>query len=207
MKSKQRLAKAQHEHIKSIVYGGMDGIITTFAIVAGAAGATLSPGVALIMGFANLIADGISMGVGDYFSSKAENEEAKHETFYQKYQKKGFSHKSISHIKQLYVKERIPFAEIKNSSPVTNGLVNFSSFLAFGFIPLLSYVILYTFSISFDALLLSGLFTLATLFLLGTYKSRILQTSILRGGLETMLIGSFAAGAAYLVGNVLSFLV
>ncbi len=53
-------------YIKSIVYGGMDGIITTFAIVAGVAGASLASSIVLILGFANLIADGISMATGDY---------------------------------------------------------------------------------------------------------------------------------------------
>jgi len=56
----------QGQYIKNVVYGGLDGIITTFAVVAGVAGAALSPGVVLIMGFANLIADGLSMAIGDY---------------------------------------------------------------------------------------------------------------------------------------------
>jgi VIT1/CCC1 family predicted Fe2+/Mn2+ transporter len=54
------------------VYGGVDGIITTFAVVAGTMGADLSMGIVILMGVSNLIADGISMGVGDYLSSKAE---------------------------------------------------------------------------------------------------------------------------------------
>jgi len=62
------------EFVKSIVFGGLDGIITTFAIVAAVAGAQLSTEVIIMMGFSNLIADAISMGVGDYLSSKAENE-------------------------------------------------------------------------------------------------------------------------------------
>ena len=64
----------QGKYIKSVIYGGLDGIITTFAVVAGVAGAALSPAIVLILGFANLIADGISMAVGDYLSTKAEKE-------------------------------------------------------------------------------------------------------------------------------------
>ncbi len=64
------------ERIKSLIYGGLDGIITTFAVVAGAAGAELAAGIVLIMGFANLIADGISMAIGDYLSTQAEDEVA-----------------------------------------------------------------------------------------------------------------------------------
>lgn len=64
------------QYIKSLIYGGLDGTITTFAVVAGVAGASLSAGVVLILGFANLIADGLSMAIGDYLSTRAENEYA-----------------------------------------------------------------------------------------------------------------------------------
>jgi VIT1/CCC1 family predicted Fe2+/Mn2+ transporter len=64
------------QYIKSITYGGVDGIITTFSVVAGTTGAGLSSGIVIILGIANLVADGISMGVGDYLSSKAELEYA-----------------------------------------------------------------------------------------------------------------------------------
>ena len=58
-------------YISEFVYGGIDGAITTFAVVAGAAGANLNIHVVLVLGFANLIADGFSMSVGNYFSTKA----------------------------------------------------------------------------------------------------------------------------------------
>src|SRR6056297_1392379 len=70
----ERHTQERGKYIKSIVYGGLDGIITTFAVVAGVAGAQLSAGVVLILGFANLFADGISMAVGDFLSTKAEQE-------------------------------------------------------------------------------------------------------------------------------------
>lgn len=62
------------DFIKSMVFGGLDGIITTFAVVAAGAGADLEGKVVVLMGFANLVSDGISMGLGDYFSEKSENE-------------------------------------------------------------------------------------------------------------------------------------
>jgi hypothetical protein len=46
------------DHIKSVVFGGLDGIITTFSVVAGASGGSLSVGVILILGFSNLFSDG-----------------------------------------------------------------------------------------------------------------------------------------------------
>mmetsp|Transcript_2727 Transcript_2727/g.3749 ORF Transcript_2727/g.3749 Transcript_2727/m.3749 type:complete len:552 (+) Transcript_2727:233-1888(+) len=60
--------------VKSMVYGGLDGIITTFAIVATVAGARGHAGLVLVIGAANLIADALSMGVGDYLSERAEDE-------------------------------------------------------------------------------------------------------------------------------------
>ena len=57
-----------------MIFGGLDGILTSFAIVAGAAGGNLSSGVVLILGFSNIFADALSMGVGEFLSSKAENE-------------------------------------------------------------------------------------------------------------------------------------
>lgn len=54
--------------------GATDGIVTTFAVVAGATGAYLSPGIVLIMGFANLLADGFSMAVGNYLAARSQQE-------------------------------------------------------------------------------------------------------------------------------------
>mmetsp|Transcript_3465 Transcript_3465/g.3277 ORF Transcript_3465/g.3277 Transcript_3465/m.3277 type:complete len:280 (-) Transcript_3465:215-1054(-) len=60
--------------LKPLIFGGLDGILTSFAIVAGAAGGTLPTGVVLILGFSNIFADALSMGVGEFLSSKAKNE-------------------------------------------------------------------------------------------------------------------------------------
>jgi vacuolar iron transporter family protein len=60
------------EYLPQFVYGGIDGIVTTFAVVAGAAGANLSGRIVIILGFANLIADGFSMSVGSYLSKETE---------------------------------------------------------------------------------------------------------------------------------------
>lgn len=61
-------------YLPEFVYGGMDGSVTTFAVVAGAIGASLSSVIVLIMGFANLFADGFSMAVANYVSTKSRNE-------------------------------------------------------------------------------------------------------------------------------------
>lgn len=62
------------QHLADAVLGATDGIITTFAVVAGAAGAQLSPGIVLIMGFANLLADGLSMAIGNYLGARSQQE-------------------------------------------------------------------------------------------------------------------------------------
>jgi len=61
-------------YLPEFVYGGMDGSVTTFAVVAGSIGASLSSVVVLILGFANLFADGFSMAVANYVSTKSRNE-------------------------------------------------------------------------------------------------------------------------------------
>ena len=72
--AKEEHSGAKSEYIKSMVFGGLDGIITTFAVVAAGAGAQLQPRIVILLGCANLISDGISMGLGDYFSEKAEQD-------------------------------------------------------------------------------------------------------------------------------------
>jgi len=63
-------AKEKHkkgaEHIKSGVFGAIDGIITTFSVVSGSVGGSLGTNVILILGFSNLISDGLAMGLGDF---------------------------------------------------------------------------------------------------------------------------------------------
>lgn len=171
------------KNIKSIVYGGMDGIITTFAVVSGVAGAGLNPAIALIMGFANLIADGISMGIGDYSSTRAEDE----------YNNKDKNSQSIKNNRKEARKK---------------GLITFISFLCFGFIPLLSFVVLLIFpNLSYDQFVASIILTAITLFILGAYKARITKTNTIKSGLTTLGIGGIAAVAAYIVGKLLASLI
>src|SRR3990167_3851714 len=77
--TKGAIKRASEEHQKErgkylgdYVYGALDGIVTTFAVVSGVEGAKLSSSIVLILGFANLIGDGVSMGVGNYLSTKSE---------------------------------------------------------------------------------------------------------------------------------------
>ena len=60
--------------IENFVYGAIDGAVTTFAVVAAVVGALLSPSIIVILGFANLFADGFSMAIGNYLAVKTHNE-------------------------------------------------------------------------------------------------------------------------------------
>lgn len=58
-------------YVGDLVYGANDGIITTFTVVSGVAGARLSPGIVIVMGLVNLLADGFSMGASNYLSIRS----------------------------------------------------------------------------------------------------------------------------------------
>lgn len=153
-----------------IVFGGLDGVITTFSIVAAVAGAQLPIQTALLMGFSNLIADAISMGLGDFLSSKAEKEymvsESKRELWEFEHAKelevaeqeklftgKGMSAEDAKTVTATLAKYPALFHEVHlpaelgfavpddGDSPAMDGFVTFLSFIVFGSVPMWSYVI------------------------------------------------------------------
>ncbi|MBI2507752.1 VIT1/CCC1 transporter family protein [Candidatus Woesearchaeota archaeon] len=221
-------------YIKSFVYGGLDGIITTFAVVAGVAGASLSASIVLILGFANLIADGISMAFGDYLSTKAEGEYGSAErrreekvTQYPKVEKKsiiniffkqGFSKNDAEKISSIVCKNKKACVDLmlayelgiakKKQDPFRNALITFSSFVLFGFIPLIAYVFSKAvFIFRQDTFVVASIFTVLTLFILGAVKCKVTGMNWLKSGLEMLFVGGFAAAAAYFIGYLISNLV
>jgi len=158
------------EFIKSIVFGGLDGIITTFAIVAAAAGAGLTRGVILVIGFANLLGDAIGMAMGDYVSEKAEEDQIKKESklleneieqnpeeqkknLVELYMKKGFSIEDSTRVVDLLFPYKSTVLSIlmmenhgavseedDNKGALKSALVTFTSFMICGGIPLLSFL-------------------------------------------------------------------
>lgn len=160
------------EYVKSIVFGGLDGIITTFSIVAAVAGASLSPEIVIMMGFANLLSDGISMGLGDYLSESAEIEYIRSEKARELWEIENVPEKELAEMIDIYktkgvstddanailatmMKYKDLFLEHMmimelglqipddNANPAKNGLVTFGSFVTFGSVPMWVYVIIW----------------------------------------------------------------
>lgn len=157
------------EYLKSIVFGGLDGIITTFAIVSASAGGGVGLEFILMMGFANLIADGISMGFGDFLSSKAELDFAKLEykreewevdnnpkgeidEMVEIFEGKGMTKEDATTVMNVFSKHKKMWLDLMmveelglmppdpDDSPAKAGCVTMLSFFAFGSIPLWFYV-------------------------------------------------------------------
>lgn len=88
--------------LKPIIFGGLDGILTSFAIVAGAAGGRLPPSVVLILGVSNIFADALSMGVGEFLSGKAENEWILSERDREKWELENYPDGEIREMVEIY---------------------------------------------------------------------------------------------------------
>ena len=162
-------------YLKEFVYGGIDGCVTTFAVVAGATGAGLNSGIIIVLGFANLVADGFSMSVGNYLSVKsgiaAEKKQAQNPT---------------------------------TRSPFQTAGATFFSFIIIGFIPLLVYVLNYLITIKAVWLFpVSGGLTLLAFLFIGFLRSYVTNTSRFKSILETLLLGGIAALLAYFTGSIL----
>jgi VIT1/CCC1 family predicted Fe2+/Mn2+ transporter len=215
-------------YISEFVYGGIDGAITTFAVVAGSAGAKLDLRIILVLGFANLLADGFSMSVGNYFSTKAEHDnyekhrqleywEIEHlpETETQEirdiYRKKGFEGDLLEQVvavitrnKEVWVdtmmKEELEMIP-DGKTPMRTAIVTFVSFFLIGLIPLLAYVAAVIFSLPVDKLFwISSAATAFGLALIGLMKSVVTAQSRMQGVIETVALGGVAAFLAYWVG-------
>ncbi len=227
----------QHSYLRDFIYGAMDGVVTTFAIVAGVAGAQLSGQVVLILGAANLLADGLSMAAGNYLGTRAELQErnrlrdieqqhiaqypkGEREEVRQIFQAKGFEGPSLEHAVEVItadtnrwidtmLKEELGLSAT-SASPVRAAAVTFGAFIGIGIMPLL--VFIYQAAARADSRLdapyvWSTAMTGLTFFIVGAFKGRFVAIPWFVSGLETLLIGSAAAAVAYGVGAVLTHVV
>lgn len=221
-------------YLREFVYGGIDGAVTTFAVVAGAVGASLSSEIIIILGFANLFADGFSMSVGAYLSAKSEKESyQKHKNIeYWEidnipekeiqevrdiYKAKGFEGKLLEQVVTVITSDRERWVEemMKNElemipeekSPFKIGLATLISFILIGFIPLMIYVYDFFNHTEFDIFLWTSIFTGLAFAVIGSLKSLVNQTNIFKSMGETIGLGLLAALVAYFVGDFLETLI
>lgn len=237
--SPERISNAHHEkhggagsqYIGDLVYGGLDGIITTFAVVSGVAGAELGSGIILILGIANLLADGFSMATGAYLSSKSENEYYDKEYEREMWEVEEFPEGERLELQEIYLdqgyskEEADQLTEIKTrtkerwvdammidelgmlkdeSNPLYNGLATLIAFLVAGIVPLLIYLIGLLIPVSSDlSFQISIILSALALFGLGAAKVVITHQNPIKSGGEMLFIGGLAAVVAYVVGTLL----
>ncbi|WP_209505467.1 MULTISPECIES: VIT1/CCC1 transporter family protein [unclassified Ruegeria] len=210
--------------LRDVVYGGIDGSVTTFAIVAGVAGAGLSPFVIVALGLANVLADGFSMAAGNYSGTKAELDnirriraiEERHIALYPDGEReevreilsqKGLSGEILNeattaitssheHWVNLMIEGEYGLGSV-DPHPMKAALATFFAFLVAGMIPLLPFLA----SVE-NAFEMSVWMTMGVFFAIGAFKSRWSLAPWWRSGIETLLIGGLAALIAYLVGSL-----
>ncbi len=222
-------------YLSEFVYGGMDGSVTTFAVVAGAAGADLSSSVVIILGFANLIADGFSMSVGSYLSSNSEQDtyqkhknvehwevdhipESEREEIRNIYKAKGFTGDLLEQVVDKITEDKDRWVDImmkeelkmmpNTKSPRSMALFTFVSFVMVGFIPLLIYVYEYVSAVKMErTFLIASVLTSLTFIGIGWLKSVVNHTNRIKSIWETFFLGVSAAMIAYFVGNLLESII
>lgn len=217
-------------YLAEFVYGGIDGSITTFAVVAGAVGAGLDNTIIIILGFANLFADGFSMSIGAYMSAKSEKQnfhkqkaieywevenmpETERDEIRDIYKEKGFEEPLLSQVVEVITKDKDRWVDVmmkyelglieEEKSPFQTGLYTFISFLIIGLIPLLVFVADYINIEVTHKFLWSSILTGIGFIIIGFLKSKVTNNSVIKGISETLLLGALAALVAYFVGDFL----
>ncbi len=208
--------------------GGVDGVVTTFAVVAGSAGGQLATTIVIILGVANLIADGFSMAVSNYLGTRARQEEVSRSRADEAWQidtfpkgerdeireifaRKGFAGESLNEIvavitanREVWIDtmmaEELRLSDV-SSHPLRAGLTTFLAFSICGAVPLLPFLIGIG---NFNAMFLaSASLGAVTFFALGMGKGRVVGISPVRSGLQTLAMGGVAATLAYVAGHFL----
>lgn len=226
-----RLGTAVHSYLRDFIYGAIDGIVTTFAVVAGVAGAGLEDRVVIILGAANLIADGFSMSVSNLLGSRAalqqreraSSEEKRHirlipegerEEVRQIYAAKGLEGQTLEAVVEALTSDRDVWVKTMlteelgyapgERSPARSAAITFVAFVAFGSLPLLVFVAQSVAGIDLDApFAWSAVLTAVAFFAVGTLKSRFVEQAWWKAGSETLVLGGAAALLAYVVGLAL----
>lgn len=223
--------------LRDFIYGGIDGAVTTFAVVAGVAGARLSAAIVVVLGLANLLADGFSMAVSNYLGTRAEMQqreqwrrveeahierypEGEREEVRQIYAAKGFEGEDLERVVAVITADRDRWVETMlgeehgfpagDGSPVRAGTVTFIAFVVVGFLPLVTFIWQYFAPPGLQLerpFAWSAFLTGVAFFVVGAAKSRFVGQRWITAGLETLTMGGAAAVLAYVVGVLLRGLV
>lgn len=208
--------------------GGVDGVVTTFAIIAGSAGGQLGATTVIVLGIANLLADGFSMAVSNYLGTQARREEIRKTRADEEWQidtfpagerreireifaRKGFAGSTLERIVDVITSDKKVWVdtmmaeELKLSEgsarPARAGLTTFGAFVICGLTPLLPFLLAIG---SFDRMFgLSAILGMATFLVLGVSNGLLAGSSPAKSGLRTLLIGGTAAALAYGAGSIL----
>ena len=223
------------QYLGEFVYGAIDGTITTFAVVAGAAGASLSSGVVIILGFANLLADGFSMACGNFLSERTQRDYIKKERKREEWEIENVPEGEIDEIREIFRKKGFKGKDLENAvkiitsdkkiwvdtmmsdelgliespkSPWKTAASTYFGFLIIGIIPLLAYVLSY-FSPSFqkNTFGIAIIMTLVALITIGVIKRYVTKKDLWKSVIETVFVGGAAAVIAYYIGFFLRWLV
>jgi VIT1/CCC1 family predicted Fe2+/Mn2+ transporter len=219
------IAGPTHNYLRDWIYGGIDGSVTTFAVVSGVAGAELSPWIILVLGFANLFADGFSMAASNFLGTKAELDdwrrleaieyrhidlapEGEREEVRQIFQLKGFAGEDLQRMVELVTSERQRWVHTMLTeeyglprevrSPWIAAVSTFTAFVVCGLVPLMPYLLHLP-----QSLEISLAMTATVFFAIGSVKSKWSTTSWWQSGLTTFLVGAIAASLAYMTGVLL----
>ena len=221
----------RHNYLRDFVYGAVDGAVTTFAVVSGVAGAALETNVVIVLGVANLIADGFSMAVSNYLGTKAERElrdearqteemhikkipEGEREEIRQIFSAKGFKGADLDRAVDIITSDPKRWVEVmlteemgiagEGPSPRSAALATFIAFILAGSLPLLAFFYQWLFpAVRFSPFLFSAVITGFAFFAVGALKSKFVGKRWLLAGLETLFVGGAAATLAYGVGLLL----
>lgn len=219
------------KYIGDLVYGANDGIITTFAVIAGTTGAGFAPIITVVLSFANLFADGLSMGVSDFLGIKSEKYYADSIKAKESWEIKHDKPHAIAEIREVFASRGFTGADLDRAvkivssnkkawletmvrdeegviddprdDPRKHGFATFIAFVTVGFIPLFTYLI----PLPFDKFTTAAVIGACTLFIVGALRTYVTAVSWLRGGLEMLIVGSITGIVAFTVGVVAQNLV
>lgn len=215
-------------YLRDFVYGAIDGAVTTFAIVSGVAGAGLSSGVLLVLGLANLVADGFSMAVSSFQGIRTDEElrehlrrleefhiseypEGEREEIRQIFQLKGFEGDLLEQIVTVVTRDREQWVStmiqeehgltLHGPHALTAAAVTFGAFVVAGSIPLAVFVVDLLAPGVIDApFLCSSILAAIAFFSIGAIRSLFVHRTWFGAGLETLTAGTVAAGIAWGIG-------